>query len=136
MFEGWIIKFGQEKLPVKYMAPSSYRIKPEEKEIVDDWEDNTGRKHYDIATHKRATVTFNTKMGLHQRDIEEIQRIIKSGLISEHGSHYEVTVWNPYTSSYKEIEGKLDDIQYTMRKVDPAHKDIIYESITIKIEEY
>lgn len=136
MFEGWIIKFGQEELPVKYMAPSSYKIKPEEKGIADDWEDNTGKKHYDIDSHKRATITFNTKMGLHQKDIEEIQRIIKNGLISEQKSHYKVTAWNPYTSSYKEIDGKLDDIQYTMRKVDTAHKDIIYESITIKIEEY
>lgn len=135
-FEGYIIKFGDAVFPVECLAPSSYDISPEKRSIINDWPDNNGKMHYDIHQARKVDVEFTTKMGLHQKELEEIQKVMKNGLLSEHEGKYDITVWNPYNSTYKHIEAKIDDVKYPMRKVDPAHKDIIYDSIKFRFREY
>lgn len=135
-FEGYIIKFKEEVFPVELIAPSSYDITPEIRKIIHDWPDNNGTMHYDIYRAKKVDVQFSTKMSLHQKDVEKIQKVLKAGLISEHEGRYDITVWNPHSSTYKHIEAKADDIKYPMRKVDPIHNDIIYDSIKFRFREY
>lgn len=136
MFEGWLIKFGENIFPAKYITPSSYHVSPETRKIQQEWYSNRGKWQCAVGSHRRAVVSFETKMGLHQKDMEEIQRIIKSGISNENDGSCKVNIWNPETASYKQIEGKIDDIDYVMRKVDTEKKDIIYDSIKIRIKEY
>lgn len=132
-FEGWIIKFGNEKLPANYLAPSSYWVSPEKRTILDEYDDNNGTGYRDVASKKKAQVRFSTKMGLHQKDIEAIQEIVKSGLVNEISGMYHISFWNPHSSKYDEADAWMEDVEYPMRKVDPKNKDIIYDSIQFEL---
>lgn len=135
-FEGWLIKFGESVMPVQYIAPSSYDITPEKRNVIDDWKDNNGKTHYDIFQARKVDVEFTTKLGLRQKELEEIQKILTAGLLNEHEGKYDITVWNPHNSNYKHIEAKADDVKYPMRKVDPENKDILYDGIKFGFREY
>lgn len=135
-FEGWIIKFGETILPVTYIAPASYDVSPEKRKVIDDWTDNNGKMHYDIFQARKVDVEFTTKLGLNQKEVEDIQKILASGLLNEHEGRYDITIWNPHNSTYKRIEAKADDVRYPMRKVDSVRKDIIYDGIKFRFREY
>lgn len=135
-FQGWIIKFGDQEFPIHYIAPSSYTVVPEKRTILAEYLDMENTMHYEIHPSRKTVVEFTTKMGLHLKDVEKIQEVIRAGMVNEIESRYTVRVWNPYTLSYKTMEAKLDDIKYPMRKVDPNNKDILYDEIRIKLQEY
>lgn len=130
-FEGWLIKFGGEIFPVNYIAPSSYRATPECGVVFDEYEDANGKGYRDVSMRKKSEIRFSTKLGLHQKDIEEIQRIIKNGIINESQRLCAVSFWSPKSSEYRTEEMWVEDIEYPMRKVDPDKKDIIYDNIEI-----
>lgn len=135
-FDGWLIKFGTVEFPPRYIAPASYDVEPEKREIIDKFKNMDNLNHFDIYKNRKAVIELSTKMGLHQKDIEDIQKIIRAGLLNEIEGKYKVTFWNPCKSVYQDAEMRMEDIRYPMRKVDPKNKDIIYDSFTIKLTEY
>lgn len=134
-FEGWILKFGTVELPVTLIAPASYDVEVK-RTVLDSYEDENNLSHYEIHEKTHTTVTLSTKMGLHQKDIEEIQTVISAGLLDAVEGKYKVTYWDPSKSEYRTMQVKLGDVKYPFRKVDPGRKDIIYDSFAIELKEY
>lgn len=133
-FEGWIIKFNGTELPVTYMDPSGYSVEPDTDNIANDWTDEAGHYHPDEYEHKRTKITIKIKKELHQDDIEKIFEIIKKG--QKNGlNEYIVSYWHTKDCVYKNGYFRMDDIKQEMKKVDPKHKDIIYNSFTLKFTE-
>lgn len=133
-FEGWIIKFNSVELPVTYMEPSGYSVEPDRQNLVDDWEDEAGYYHADEYEHKRTRINIKIKKDLHQEDVEKIFEIINKGQ-KDGLNQYAISYWHTKEFIYKSGYFRLDDIKQEMKKVDPVHKDIIYNSFTIKFTE-
>lgn len=133
-FEGWIIKFNGTELPVEYMEPSGYSTEPEMGNIANDWTDESGYFHADEYEHKRTRITIKIKKELHQADIEKIYSIINGGQ-KDGLNEYIISYWDTRKFIYKNGYFRMDDTKHEMRKVDPKHKDIIYNSFTLKFTE-
>lgn len=133
-FEGWIIKFNSVELPVTYMEPSGYSTEPDMTNLANDWEDEAGYYHTDEYEHKRTRITIKIKKELHQADIEKIFDIIGKGQ-KDGLNEYIISYWHTREGMYKNGYFRMDDFKQEMRKVDPVHKDIIYNSFTLKFTE-
>lgn len=133
-FDGWLIKFNGVELPVKYMNPSGYSIEPSMDNIADEWTDEAGYNHTDEYEHKRTRITIEIKKDQHQDDIEKIFDIIKSGQ-KDGLNEYIISYWHTKDFIYKNGYFRMDNTKQKFKKVDPVHKDIIYESFTLKFTE-
>lgn len=132
-FEGYLLKFGNHKLPHKYIQLSSYDTTPNQRTELSATRDNNNYLHRVTSPNHKTTIRFTT-LPLNLAEKSEIQEVMKKGLLNETERKYTVTYWNDETNTYKTGEFYMPDVNYQIRKIDGNSID--YNPISFELIEY
>lgn len=135
-FEGWLLKFGSQEFPVKYLAVDDCDSTPDQRTEIDSYRDADNLLHRETSPNHKTKLEYNTIDDLTLEDKIIIQEIMKSGLLDAVQRKYQVTYWNDESNEYETGEFYVPDITFRQKRVDRVKKTIIYGSIRIALIEY
>ncbi len=135
-FEGWFIKFGSQKLPMKYLNKGGYSSTPNQRQEASAWQDTGGHLHRDTASHYRTKIEFKTVDGITLAEKQEIQSIMNSAITDKKERKGSITYWNEEENAYKQATVYIPDITFEVDEVDEKRKTVYYNSIRIALIEY
>ena len=126
-FEGYLIKVGSTKIPMKFISAKSYKTIPNRQQDMDSYRDADGILRRNILPHKVTTIEFSTPY-IRLADKIALQAIIPSR------TKQTITYWNDETNTYTTEDFYIPDVEYSIYRVDG--NDILYMPITYKFIEY
>lgn len=132
-FEGYLLKFGSQVLPHKYIQLSSYDTTPNQRTELSAVRDNNNYLCRVTSPNHKTTIKFTT-MPLNLAEKTELQEAMKKGLVNETERKYKVTYWNDETNTYKTSEFYMPDVNYPIRSIE--NNDIEYNPISFELIEY
>ena len=136
-FEGWLLKFGNVRLPNSFL-------------LADGW-NSTPNQRLEVASYRNANMlliretssNFKTKLTITvmEMNLEEkiaFQNVIKQAMISEKERKIDLTYWNDETNEYVHSATGfyIPDITYGAHHIDEDKNDIEYNSFTVTMIEY
>lgn len=134
-FEGWLIKFGNKKVPLKYLAYDDYTATPNQRSEVSAYRDLNNLLHRDTSPNTKTKIEFNTRP-LWLAEKIELQSVFAAGLINKRERKYTVTYWNDEDNAYKTGTFYMPDAEYKPIRVDEKNKNILYNKIRFALIEY
>lgn len=134
-FQGWLLKFGEEILPNKFLAYDDYTATPNQRTEVDAWRDCNNLLHRDTSPNFKTKIEFNTRPVYLDEKIQ-MQAVFQSGLIDETQRKYRVTYWNDETNSYVIGEFYMPDVDFKVINVDEDTNNILYNKMRFALIEY
>lgn len=132
-FEGYLLKFGTQILPHKYIRLSSYDTTPNQRTELSAVRDNNNYLCRVTSPNHKTTIKFST-ISLSLDEKTEIQAIMSNGLVNEIERKYKVTYWNDETNSYITSEFYMPDVNYPIKKIEG--ENIEYNPISYELIEY
>lgn len=114
MFDGTYLKFGNAPFPTELLITESYKCKPNQRIIIDSFQDNNRTEHRDVSKNKRSSVTVKTKDYLTTDEKNKVVNSLNQGLLNEIEGKYQVTFFNPLTDGYEDMEAFLTDIEFVV----------------------
>lgn len=132
-FEGYLLKFGTQILPHKYIQLSSYDTTPNQRTELSAVRDNNNYLCRVTSPNHKTTIKFST-ISLDLAEKAEIQAIMSHGLVNETERKYKVTYWNDETNAYKTSEFYMPDVNYPIREIED--NNIKYSPISFELIEY
>lgn len=103
-FSGYLLKLGEYKFPMKYIAENTYNAIPHQRLDLDAYRDNAGGLHREVAENRPSMMEFSTISGLTNREIKEIFDQIHAVYVNEAERKLPVIYYIPETDSYSEQE--------------------------------
>lgn len=134
-FQGWLLKFGDEILPNKFLSYDDYTATPNQRTEVDAWRDCNNLLHRDTSPNFKTKIEFNTRPVYLDEKIQ-MQAVFQSGLINETQRKYQVTYWNDETNSYAIGEFYMPDVDFKVINVDEDTNNILYNKMRFALIEY
>lgn len=137
-FLGYLLKFGDTKLPNKYISYQSFKVSPDQRLEIEAYRDANSLLHRVTSTNFKSKIEFNTLGNLNLKDKEDIFAIISKGLVNDTQKKYYIEYWNDDRNSYRTGYFYTPNIEYTIRTIteDGTNSNIIYEPIRIAFIEY
>lgn len=103
-YEGYLVKIGDFKFPMKYIAEESYEVTPKQRQELDAYRDSAGTLHREVAPNRPSVVTFETISGLSNKEVQELFSKIHERYMNEAERKVPVTYYLPETDSYSDQE--------------------------------
>jgi hypothetical protein len=131
-FNGYLIKVGNYKFPLKYILAESYVVK---KNIQDfeSYRDANGILHRNALDHYAITVSFEIKQNRTNLEINEIMSNIKANFTIPKERRADVTLYVPEEDAYITQAMYMPDIEFTIKEI----SDIIkYDKIKFEFIGY
>ncbi len=137
-FKGWLIKFGDVKLPNSFLLADGWESTPNQRVELAAYRDAN------VLLHRTTSENFKTKLKLNIRETTLTERIALNNVIrlaelpqeSKKQRRVTVTYWNDETLDYKTGVFYISDTTYKIYTVDEAKRDIEYDPFTITLTEY
>lgn len=134
-FEGWLIKFGARKLPLKFIAQDDYTSTPNQRTEIEAYRDLNNLLHRDTSQNVKTKIEFNTPPLWLEEKIE-LQNVISSGLVNKNQRKYNVTYWNDEENIYKTGVFYMPDVDFKVIRVDEEMNNILYNKMRFALIEY
>lgn len=134
-FEGWLIKFGARKLPLKFIAQDDYTSTPNQRTEIEAYRDLNNLLHRDTSQNVKTKIEFNTPPLWLEEKIE-LQNVISSGLVNKNQRKYNVTYWNDEENIYKTGVFYMPDVDFKVIRVDEETNNILYNKMRFALIEY
>lgn len=134
-FDGYLIKSGSDKFPLKYVYKESYKITPNRRQDLDPYRDANGLLHRNTLSHTASTIQFQTKP-MWNDDFETVMSWLRSHYSNSQEKKISLTYYSPDTNSYKNGNFYVPDIEMTMDLVDTTNNKVLYLSTTLEFIEY
>ena len=132
MYSGFLLKLGNFEFPLKYIEAKTYQVKLNGQDL-DSYRDGDGVLQRNALEHKVATVTFNTKPNLTDKQIGELMENIRKNYLNQIEENVMATIFIPKLNDYITQEMYLADPLFTIKEI----SDIIkYERITFDFVGY
>jgi hypothetical protein len=132
-YQGYLLAFGNCILPNSYLIQKGYTSTPNQRTELSAYRDNFNSLHRVTSPNHKTSIRFTTGV-LHLADKENLQEIMKSGLVDKTQRKYSVTYWNDETNTYITSFFYMPDVTYSV--IDTLGNDIIYSSISFELIEY
>lgn len=138
-FKGYLLMFGNNETGAKrlskYLAQSP-TFTPYQRTEAEAYRDANADLHRVTIDNHKTKIEFATVPSLTLEQKQEIESIMKVGLISEVERKYSVTYWNDDVNAYVSGEFYIPDTSYNPIKIDTDKNTITYDSISYKLIEY
>lgn len=135
-FEGWLLKFGDQELPLKYLSKDGCDSTPDQRTEIDSYRDADNLLHRETSPNHKTKLEYNTVDDLTLEDKIAIQQVMKAGLLDEVQRKYRITYWNDERNEYETGDFYVPDITFRQKRVDKVKRSIVYGSIRIALIEY
>ena len=135
-YNGYLLKFGNEELPNKYLAYDSYSITPNQRTELEAYRDqNTNKLHRETIPYFKTKIDCETHV-MYEDEKISFQNIIRSGLVNAIERKYHVEYYDPEESTYKEGDFYIPDTEFKIIRVDDEDNTILYNKIRLALIEY
>lgn len=135
MYDGFLIKIGDYKFPMKYIAEQSYDTAPTQRMDNDPWKDADGVTNREVLKNKPTSVTFSLIEGITNNDVETIFEQIHKNYIDESERKVLVTYYNPETNGYPDpVYMYIANPHFPIDEIDG--NTIYYKTITLELTGY
>lgn len=138
-FKGYLLMFGNNETGARrlseYLAQSP-TFTPNQRTEAEAYRDADNNLHRVTIDNHKTKIEFTTVPNLTLEQKQEIESIMKVGLINEVERKYSVTYWNDDISDYATGDFYIPDTSYSPIKIDTVKNTITYDSITYKLIEY
>lgn len=128
-YKGYLVKVGEYKFPLKYIAEETYEVTPKQRQELDAYRDSTGTLHREVASNRPSVVRFKTISGLTNKEIKELFAQIHANYLNEDERKLMVTYYLPETDIYSEPEEMyIPNMKFPIEYVE--NDTVVYSSIT------
>lgn len=100
MYKGYLLRIGNEAIPDKYIAESSYYVTPCQIQDLDSYRDNTGILHRTVVANTPSKVEFKTIDGLTNEEMKRLWGIFKRNFTAPEERKAKVTFYVPLDEDY------------------------------------
>lgn len=128
MYQQYLIKIGNYKIPLEYIAYESYKFK-ENSQDVDSGRNALGELIRNTLEHKIYKFELNLMGGLNNLEVSNIMNNIRQQFIIPNERRCHVTGYFPEINDYIEQDMYIPDIDYTIQEIGDGV--IIYDEIRI-----
>lgn len=135
-FEGWLLKFGSQEFPLRYLALDGCDSTPDQRTEIDSYRDADNLLHRETSPNHKTKLEYNTVDNLTLEDKIIIQQVMEAGLQDIVQRKYRITYWNDEKNEYETGDFYVPDITFRQKRVDRKRNMIIYGSIRIAMIEY
>jgi hypothetical protein len=136
-FSGYLLKFGTSTLPNKYFNWGGVKSTPDqrtEKEAFTNANNELVRSTY---TKYRTKIEITLKPKLNNEQVEQIFKIMKSGLVNAVEQKYQINYYDDKEFKYKTGYFYMPDPTFPIVQIiEGNNPSIIYDSISISFIEY
>ena len=133
-FQGYLLKFGGEVFPNKYLDFDNQASTPNQRTEAEAYVDANNELHRITLPKYRTKIEYNTIDNLSLADKIAIQNVLSQGLINSVQRKYLVTYWNDETNSYETSNFYIPDTTFQIKKI--TADNIIYRSFKLTLIEY
>lgn len=133
-FQGYLLKFGSEVFPNKYLDFDNQASTPNQRAEAEAYVDANNELHRITLPKYRTKIEYNTIDDLSLSDKIAIQNVLSQGLIDSVQRKYLVTYWNDETNSYETSNFYIPDTTFQIKKI--TADNIIYRSFKLTLIEY
>lgn len=133
-FNGYLLKFGNVKFPLKYLMVSSYSAAPDQRTELQTFRTEDNQLHRIISPSYKTQIDFQTIPNMTNYEKTEMFKVFRNGLVSDIERKYKVEYWNDETDTYKTGYFYMPDISFTIKQIDGS--SLIYDSVSISLIEY
>lgn len=136
-FQGWLLKFGDNVLPMKYISLGGWDSTPNQRVEIDAYRDANSLLHRDTADGTKTSLKI-TILPLLLSEKVELDKIIGFATLSGEDKKQRrviITYWNDETMDYQTGTFYIADINYKIKRV-LKNGDAEYESFSIEMIEY
>ncbi|MBQ1659043.1 MAG: hypothetical protein II059_04285 [Clostridia bacterium] len=133
-FQGYLLKFGSEVFPNKYLDFDNQASTPNQRAEAEAYVDANNELHRITLPKYRTKIEYNTIDNLSLADKIAIQNVLSKGLIDSVQRKYLVTYWNDETNSYETSNFYIPDTTFQIKKI--TSDNIIYRSFKLTLIEY
>ena len=135
-FEGYLLKFGNEILPNKYLYYDSYSATPNQRTEIEAYRDDYTQELFRTTSEGVKTKIEATIKPMWLEDKMEYMDIIKNGLVDKLQRKYEVTYWNDEDASYSTGYFYIPDTQFSIHRIDTEKNSMLYNAFKLTLIEY
>ena len=133
-FQGYLLKFGSEVFPNKYLDFDNQASTPNQRAEAEAYVDANNELHRITLPKYRTKIEYNTIDDLSLADKIAIQDVMFKGLVDAVQRKYLVTYWNDETNSYETSNFYIPDTTFQIKKI--TADNIIYRSFKLTLIEY
>lgn len=132
-FQGWMLKFGSQVLPNKFLAYDDYSATPNQRTEIEAYRDLNNLLHRDTSPNFKTKIDFNTRP-MWLPDKVEMQSVFAAGLVNRTQRKYNVTYWDDEQNTYRTGVFYMPDIEYKPIRV--VGNNILYNKMRFALIEY
>lgn len=132
---GYLLKFGEDIFPLRFVYKESYRITPNRRQDLDSNRNANGKMTRTVLDHMPTTISFQTKP-MYNDDLEKMMAFIRDHYIVDKERKVRLEFYCPDTNSYKTGDFYIPDIEYPIIKVELEQNRILYNGFTLEFIEY
>lgn len=137
-FKGWLIKFGEVRLPNSFLLADGWESTPNQRIEIDAYRDANVYLHRETSSH------YKTKIKLNFREMTLMERIALNNVIGlatlsineQKQRKVSLTYWNDETLTYDSGEFYITDTTYSHHRIDEKAKEIEYNPFTLELIQY
>lgn len=132
---GYLLKFGEDIFPLRFVYKESYRITPNRRQDLDSTRNANGKMTRTVLDHMPTTISFQTKP-MYNDDLEKMMAFIRDHYIVDKERKVRLEFYCPDSNSYKTGDFYIPDIEYPIIKVELEQNRILYNGFTLEFIEY
>lgn len=132
-YNGYLLKFGNVKLPNKYLVTNSYNATPNQRTELSAYRDNNNLLHRATSPNFKTKIEF-TIVPMTLEEKRTVQGIILNAVTNRIERKSPVTYWNDETNSYVTGNFYIPDVTYPI--MDANSKSILYGATAYTLIEY
>lgn len=137
-FQGWLIKFGNVRLPNSFLVADGWESTPNQRMEIDAYRDAN------VLLHRETAANYKTKIKLNIRELTLAERVALDNVIGlatlpatdARQRRVSVTYWNDESLSYVSGIFYIPDLTYVIHRVDEETNDIEYQPFSLTLIEY
>ena len=120
-----LFQFGSYNIPLEYIAEAGYDIKPNQRQDLDPFTDETGLTHRNALKHTKTEVNVTLRSNLKWNEIQSVISGITSNYINWAERDANCTYYDPETDSLKTGHMYLESSQpFQIRTVNKRYSDL------------
>lgn len=133
MYDGYLIKLGNEIIPLNFIKVKTYIVSPQQRLETAAERDATGMLHRTTVAHTPSKIEFQTP-NLRNAEVSALVDLIRRNYTNYTQRNVSVTYYNPETDSYLSGTFYMPDVQYTIYSIDGD--TVMYDPIRYAFIEY
>lgn len=136
-FNGWLIRFGSQEMPNKFLVTEGWEATPNQRTELDAYRDGNNLLHRETSENYKSKIVLSVP-SLTLDEKMAFQAIIDAGMIDKKERKVDVTYWNDETNQYvtSATGFYIPDIKWVIKRIDEEEKQIYYKEFTVTLIEY